>query len=134
MRFRGAVRAEFERRRAVNPRYSVRGFAGALGVHHATLSRLLRGRRAVPQRTVRAVGKSLGLSAGDIARFIATENAVAVVSAIRHPAFRPDCRTLAVTAGISIDNVNIALHTLLSGGRLEMISPTTWVLAPGTDE
>jgi transcriptional regulator with XRE-family HTH domain len=131
VRFRETVRTEFDRRRAVNPRYSLRRFARALGVHHATLSRLLRGRGAVPARAVRATGKALGLSPVDIARLIAAEETEAVIGAIGRPAFRADSRHLAMAAGIPLDDVNIALHRLLRDGRLRMVAPTTWIVAPG---
>ncbi|MFM8534191.1 MAG: helix-turn-helix domain-containing protein [Acidimicrobiia bacterium] len=128
MRFRLAVATEFERRRRLNPRYSLRGFARAVGVHHSTLSRLLRSRRPVPHRTVSALGRRLGLSRQEVALFAARENVAAVAEAIGRATFRPDARWLASVAGISVDGVHVALQTLLRLGRLRMVSRLEWVL------
>lgn len=128
MRIREAVAAEFVRRRRHNPRYSLRGFARALGVHHATLSRLLNSTQPVQSRTVQALGPPLGLSAAEVAAMIAREDAAAVALGIARPSFRPDSRWLASVAGISVDRVNIAIEALLRGGRLRMPSATRWHL------
>ena len=130
MRFREVVAVEFARRRQHNQRYSLRAFARALGVHHATLSRLLNGRQPVQARTVQSLGPKLRLSAPEVAAIVALEDAAAVVSGIGRPSFRPDSRWLASVAGISVDRVNIAIESLLRGGRLRMPSPTRWQLRP----
>lgn len=83
----------------------------------------------MPARTVRAVAAALGFNEAEVARFIAQEDAAAVIAAVRRPGFRPDCRSIAAAANIPIDNVNIALHTLISGARLRLVSATEWVIA-----
>ena len=88
----------------------------------------------MPARTVRAAGASLGLIDADISRFVAAEAAAAVIDAIRRPGFRPDCRWIAAAAGVPLDHVNIALHTLISGARLQMVSRTEWIVSPGSCE
>lgn len=123
--------AEFERRRRLNPRYSLRGFARVAGLHHSTLSRLLRGNRPVSVRTVDAVGLRIGFSPIDTAAFAAREDVVAVALAIDRSSFRPDSRWLASVAGISVDRVNISLQTLLRVGRLRMLSRDHWVVSGG---
>lgn len=99
-----------------------------MGLHHATLSRLLNGRQPVQARTVEVLGVRLGLTPSQIAAMVSLEDAAAVVSGISRPAFRPDSRWLASVAGISVDRVNIAIEALLRGGRLRMPSATRWHL------
>lgn len=131
MRCRDIVRSEFERRQRTNPRYSMRRFAQSLGVHHATLSRLCRGTRPVPARTVNVVGSALGLGEAERIRLIGLEEAAAVAAAIARPGFRPGSRAVAVLSGLPIDKVNIALHTLLRDGHLQMVSRGEWVIRTG---
>jgi hypothetical protein len=131
VRCRDIVRAEFERRRRTNPRYSLRRFAQALGVHHSTLSRQLRGRRALPSRVVRDLGARLHLSPRDVTQLVERETTAAVAAAIGVQPFTPDSRHLAVISGVPLDDVNIALTAMLRDGRLTMPSAREWVLAPG---
>ena len=126
--FREVVAAEFARRRRQNARYSLRGFARALHVHHATLSRLLKGNRRVQWTTIAALGPRLGLTSGELQDLINREDLAALVAAIRRPAFRADSRWLASVTGIPVDRVNIALQALLCGGRLRMATSTRWQL------
>ena len=128
VRFRDVLAMEFERRRRVNRRYSLRRFGRTLGVHHATLSRLLRQRRPIQGRTIALLGPRLGLADGQLRRLAGTEDIAAVVHAIERPAFRPDSRSLASVSGISIDRVNIALESLLRSGRLRMLAADRWLL------
>jgi plasmid maintenance system antidote protein VapI len=128
VRFREAVAAEFERRRGHNRRYSLRAFARALGVHHATMSRLLATTRPVQARTVRTLGPRLGLSSSRIVAMVSLEDAASVAASIARPSFRPDSRWLASVAGIPVDRVNIALQGLLRSGRLRMPSVSRWLL------
>lgn len=130
MRFREAVRAELTRRCQQNARYSMRGFARALGVHHATLSRLLGDDRPLQARTVRALAPRLGFSPREIQAFVSSEDLAAVAAAIERPAFRPSSRWLASVSGISVDRVNVALQSLLRCGRLRMASASSWLIAP----
>lgn len=126
--FRDVVSAEFARRRANNPRYSLRGFARTLGVHHATVSRLLRMRGPVQSHTIAAIGKRLGLSSVDLQEWVVREDIAAVTKAIRRPSFQPNSRWLASAASISIDRVNVALQALLCSGELRMLTPSQWML------
>lgn len=128
MRIREAVAAEFGRRREHNQRYSLRAFARAMGVHHATLSRLLNGDQPVQARTIGALGSKLRLSPPQVAAMIALEDAAAVAAGIARPSFRPNSRWLASVAGISVDRVNIAIELLLRRGHLRMASANRWQL------
>jgi transcriptional regulator with XRE-family HTH domain len=129
MRFRDAVAAEFERRRARNARYSLRRFARTIGIHHSTVSRMMRGSHRVPSQTIAAIAHRLGMSRTEINEFVIREDEAAVLQAIARPAFRPDCRWLATIAGISVDRVNIVLHTLLRAGALRMPATNHWELS-----
>ena len=127
MTFREVIASELRRRQERNRRYSLRRFAAQLGVHHATISRLLRGTRPVPERTVRAVGSRIGLSAAQLDALVLAEHEAAVLLAIRQPAFRPASRWLATVSGLPIDSVNIAIQSLLRTGRLRMVARDRWV-------
>lgn len=131
MRFREIVAAEFERRQGANRRYSLRGFARSLGVHHATLSRLLANERPVPASTIEALGARLGLSDADQRSLIADEDAAFIVHAVGVDAFRPDSRWIASICNIPVDRVNIALHRLLQERRVAMTSATSWHVTQG---
>lgn len=130
VRFRAAVHAELMRRQRQNARYSLRGFARALGVHHATVSRLLNDDGPLQTRTVRTLGVRLGLSSDEIQAFVSREDEAAVLAAVARPAFRPSSRWLASVSGISVDRVNVALQSLIRCRRLQMASATRWLVAP----
>jgi len=95
-------------------------------VHHATLSRLLRGSHPIPAHTLTDMGARLGIAADDLAAFSVREDAEAIVMAIGRPTFRPESRWLARVVGISIDRVNISLQALLRNGHLRMLSKDLW--------
>lgn len=104
----------------------MRAFARCLGIHHATLSRLLGTERPVQASTIRALGPRLQLAPATIASLIAEEDAQLVIRAIGRPAFRADSRWLAAQSGISVDRINIALHRLIHQRQLRMESPDRW--------
>jgi transcriptional regulator with XRE-family HTH domain len=120
---------ELARRRARNPRYSLRAFARALGTHHSTLSQILHRRRRLTARAIEQLGARLGLSTSEIREARREENCTTVLSLTSDPRFRADSRWIAMMAGIPLDDVNVALHWLLHSRRLVMRSRTTW--APG---
>lgn len=95
------------------------------------MSRLFRGTRPVPARTVHAVCAALGIREAERLQLIGHEEAAAVAAVIARPGFRPGSRAVAVRAGLPVDNVNIALHALLRDGRLRMVSPDAWVISTG---
>jgi transcriptional regulator with XRE-family HTH domain len=124
--FRAVLQSEFARRRTANPRYSLRAFARFLALDHSTLSQILRGRRRLTARNVRALGPKLRLTASAIAEHCALEHEAAVLAAVRRPGFRADSRWLATMAGIPLDDVNVTLQRLLRKRRLTMPSPARW--------
>src|SRR5688572_5330386 len=121
---------EFERRRAANRRYSLRSFARALAVDHSSLSQILRGRRRVKANGILALGRRLGVAEDRLAELCAIENDNAVLGAVARPGFRANSRWLAITLGIPIDAVNIALQRLLRTGALIMKSRERWQEVP----
>lgn len=126
MRFREILRAELDHRRASQPAYSLRRFARVLGVHHATASRLLGADGPMAERSIRRIGKRLGMAARELERLCAREKEEAVLEAVGRRTFKPDTRWLASVSGIGIDQVNITLQTLLRTGRLRMVSTRQW--------
>ena len=120
--------AELARRRRRNARYSLRGFARALGVHHTTLSRLLNDDRPLQTGTIQTLGPRLGFSSGEIQAFVLHEDEAAVIAAVGRLSFRPSSRWVASVSGISVDRVNVALQSLLRCGRLRMATATRWLV------
>ena len=145
---------EFSARRAVNGRYSLRAFAGLLGVDHATLSQVLRGKRQMPAEHIGSWARKLKLSPEETAVYtavarIADEQARAASEALRQWAaemkallgqpvhaellrltrtkgFKSDSRSAAQTIGVSIDDVNIALSRMLRLGLMEVDAAGVW--------
>lgn len=126
MRFKDALTAELDRRRASQPAYSLRRFARVLGVHHATASRLLQKSGPVAERSIRAIGLRLGLPEAVIESLCVVERDEAVLASIAQPGFRPATRWISSAAGIPVDQVNVALQALIRTGRLRMISAKRW--------
>ena len=124
--FRSVLRAELERRQASNARYSLRSFARDLSVDHSTLSQILRGKRRLTGRKVRAFGRRLRLPAQEIAELCALENESAVLAALDRPNFQADSRWVASMAGIPIDEVNVTLQRLLRKRIVTMTARASW--------
>ena len=124
--FRRLLREQLARRQERNRRYSLRAFAQHLGLHHGTLSQLLRGRRPATPRRIRALGRRLGLDAAQVVECCQAETDAAVRSAIGRRGFRHDSRWIATRTGIPVDEVNAALHRLLRAGTLRMVAPDDW--------
>jgi uncharacterized protein (TIGR02147 family) len=151
--FREFLQAELAKRCARNARYSLRAYANFLGVDHATLSQMLRGKRAISKVTVRRLGGRLGLSAAQIdnyataqesaslntgserpiARLAQTALAIlsqwypaAILELMRLEDFRPDARWIARMLGITLQEVQLALHQLTSLGFLRMSGKDRW--------
>src|SRR3954469_19873135 len=66
--FRERLQRELAARCSRNPRYSLRGFANFLGIDHATLSQILRGKPAVTPAPGRKLGARIGLDLSEIER------------------------------------------------------------------
>jgi transcriptional regulator with XRE-family HTH domain len=145
--FRERLNSEFAARRQNNPRYSLRGFAAFLETDHSTLSQVLKGRRRAPVKQIRAWCRRLGISPEEVTVYLAAEHvpdaataerqaqlrhwtaeAMAIVSGRAHweivrlsraAEFRPDCRWIAEQAGVTVDEVNLALTRLLRLGLMD---------------
>jgi transcriptional regulator with XRE-family HTH domain len=122
----GLLKTEFERRRSANSRYSLRSFARDLSIDHSTLSQILRGRRRLTGRSVRALGRRLRLAAPAIAELCALENELAVLSALDRPNFQADSRWVASMVGIPLDDVNVTLQRLLRKRIVTMTTRARW--------
>ena len=62
--FRERLQAELAARCERNPGYSLRAFANSLGIDHATLSQLMRGKRSMTEATVRRLGGRIACASG----------------------------------------------------------------------
>ena len=120
------LRTELDRRRAANPRYSLRSFARDLSVDHSTLSQILRGKRRLTGRSVRAFGRRLRLPEARVAELCALENESAVLAALDRPSFQADSRWVASMVGIPLDEVNVTLQRLLRKRIVTMTARARW--------
>jgi DNA-binding transcriptional regulator YdaS (Cro superfamily) len=125
--FRVRVQTEFDRRRSLNRRYSLRAFARSLSIDHSALSQILRGKRRLTARRVRALAPKRALDPVAVAEHCAAENDAAILEAISRPNFRADSRWLSTMSGIPLDQVNVALQRLLRKGVVVMQSRHTWI-------
>jgi hypothetical protein len=64
--------AELERRKARNPRYSLRAFAKAVGLDASALSRILSGKQGLSLSSGIKVGKKLSLPKTELRIFLAS--------------------------------------------------------------
>lgn len=128
MDLRARLRDEFRRRTDRNPRYSLRAFARAVGLHHTTLARVLAGSRGLSHISLRRVCSRLGLPHSDVQAALLAEDARKVLLAASTPGFRPDSRWIAMKSGVETDDVNRALHFLIHQRRLVMSSPISWTV------
>jgi transcriptional regulator with XRE-family HTH domain len=110
------LQTELDRRRARNPRYSLRAFAQQLGVDHSTLSQWMRGRRTLSRASERRLRAALDERRHD-----------ALLDLTRRPDFVGDSRWIAGALGWPIDEVNCALQTLIRTNRLEMSARAGWI-------
>jgi transcriptional regulator with XRE-family HTH domain len=152
--FTERLRQEFARRRATNPRYSLRAFARFLGLEHSTLSQIFRGRRAMPAGTLTSLAVKLRLGAeetvaylgacalGDAERLAAQVSQMSwlaeaaalmrtsahwqLLALIESAEWRPDMRWAAAKTGRTIDELNEAMSRLLRLGLIQVDSGGRW--------
>ena len=155
--FRTFLQAELARRCLENPQYSLRAFAGRVGVDHSTLSQILRGQRTLTERTIRLVAGKLEQGSEATEEFVALQNAqgndprdrevrrltedmIRIVSDWYHYAilelthlknFQTDSRWIARALDITVDEVNAAVSRLASLRLLEMAAPDQWIDTSG---
>jgi transcriptional regulator with XRE-family HTH domain len=107
IRLRTIVTNEFGRRRAVNPRYSLRALARSLEIEHSTLSQLLRGKRTLTWKSIRRIAAQLRW----------TGRTVLQSSGASGPQW--DSRAIARRLGLTTDEVNVTLTDLCLFGLPE---------------
>ncbi len=153
-RFRLRLAAEWEARRKLNRRFSVRAFAAFLGADHSTLSQVLRGKRRAPARQIRQWARKLGWTSEEAAVHIAAEHlpgplTIAREAQVRNwtsealdvvldrihwqvlrlchsPDFLADVRWIAEQVDATVDRVNIAVSRLVRLELLDMSSSGAW--------
>jgi transcriptional regulator with XRE-family HTH domain len=130
MTLRDRLREELSRRQRRNPRYSRRALARSIGVGHSVVSRLLAGSKRVTPRIIRDIARGLGASERDIVEFLQAEREQLIVTCAADRAFHADCRWLACRSGLSVDDVNRTLFTLISGGQLRLVAADRWRVVP----
>jgi hypothetical protein len=133
MDLRQELATEFAQRRERNAHYSLRAYARDLRTDHASLSQILRGRRALSARMATFLGRRLGIGGSMLIKAAIRQNAVAILTLIRSGKFQPNCRWIAVRTGIPLDEINAALTQLLSNGVLEMHSSRGWEIRKNND-
>jgi transcriptional regulator with XRE-family HTH domain len=120
----------FARRRAHNASYSLRAFARALEIDHSTLSQMMRGRRAISDRTLEQLARRLGMKKVELeCRSEVDRFDEKILGAIANGAQRSS-HALAGATGVDVDQVNIALHQLLRLGLLAM-QGSRWLVSNG---
>jgi len=145
--FLAFLRAELARRCARNESYSLRAFARQLGVDHATLSQILRGRRELTPEMIERLGRELDVSdtlrkafvdearsaSGRASEVVAEAAAIlvdpiheAILACVAQEDFTPDVRVLARILDTDADSVNVAVQRLAHAGLLVMESSTRW--------
>lgn len=117
---------EFERRRARNPRYSLRAFARQLATHHSSIIRILNDRHRLTPLRVRALGTRLGLTVAEMDAACLHEQLEQVAWLVARPGFVPDTRWIAMRSGLTMDEVNVAVHLLVYSRRITMVSASHW--------
>jgi len=130
MDFRTLLRNELAQRRARNPRYSARAFARQLGTEHTAITRIVNGSGRLTSRRIETLGTRLGLGAHEIAGAVLHEQMERIARLVSRPGFKSNARWIATRTGLSLDDVQIALHYLIYTRRLSMTSATSWTLEP----
>lgn len=127
MTLRRLLHEELTRRQLRNRRYSLRAFARDLAMHHASLSRVMRGRQRVRSVTLAEIAQRLRLAPDVVLQSALADADAAVLAAVGHPKFRTDSRWLAMMTGLSLDEVNASLQRLLRKRMLQMVSRQQWL-------
>lgn len=150
--FRLYLQGELLKRCERNPSYSLRSFARSLGIHHGTLSQILRGTRPLSENVFELLAAALGLSLDRTAAFRSglksgkldsrgyrscdlTVDAFAAISDWYHDAilelvnlkeFSPKPKWIAKRLGISVSEVHAAIERLQRLELIQISSDGTW--------
>ena len=123
MTFEAFLQHKFERRRARNPRYSLRAFARDLDCDHATLSQWLRGVRPMTEASVERIAERLKLDLTAKALSREFDPLDLTILDFVPDLKRPTSPAIAGLLGIPVDRVNISINRLLRLGLLQMNGP-----------
>lgn len=145
--FRNLLQQEFLKRSGKNPGYSLRAFAKALGINHATLSGLMSGKRPVSPATMQKLSKTLQLPPEKVGEFVESRkgksyfilqqdafNAMsewyfdAILELTLIPNFKLEADIIADSIGITRTQAQIALETLERLDLLMKDSSGRWKL------
>jgi transcriptional regulator with XRE-family HTH domain len=122
--FRLFLQTELARRRARNPRYSLRAFAKRLRVDHSTLSQWMRGRRTMSSAAIEALARRLDLPSRKVRVFAEHRGPegcdMRMLELTRREDFVRDSRWIARQLNVTVDDANMALHRLLRFDLLQM--------------
>lgn len=139
--FRLFLKMELAERSRKNPRYSLRAFAKNLGIHHASLSGMLNGKRDISKRYLTQFCDRLGLGPADTKQFLRVQSASiphvqherlemdkfelsanvihdAILELTQLPNFVSDNRWIAKVLGKNVNEINDAVERLK---RLELM-------------
>jgi len=146
--FRMLLQKEFVERCRKNSSYSLRAFARSLGVEASPLSAMLRGKRPITKKMRERLGLALGMKLEELNErashqrrkndgyqqitldtyaIISDWYHYAILELIRAVDFKPDCKYLAKTLGISQTEVRIAVERLQRVGLLKIKPDGSWV-------
>ena len=128
MTFTRLLAEQLELRKSRNRRYSLRAFARALRTDHATLSQILRHKRAITAAGVQRMAAGLGLDAQQTDRFCVE---ITMQRLTTQRTFKPDSRKIARRLGVTVDEVNVMLQRLLRLRVLSMNSTRSWRMVNG---
>lgn len=142
-----ALRNELVERCRRNPKYSLRAFAKNLGIHAATLSHLLRGKRAITpaiaQRLMNKInlpeladgamlegGASAAYSMVPAESFTAIREwyHFAILELTKINGFKPSAASAATALGITIHEARGALERLHTLGMIQLRADETWTV------
>lgn len=147
--FRAFLRAELLRRLKSNPHYSMRAFARTLDYDVSSVSKMLKGKRKIGPKLIRKLGSKIGLDDQLIGYFILRESKeevdsvqsntpdfaalpidlfstisdwyhYAILELMYVPGFRPSPRWIAQALGLTVSEVEFAVHRLKRVGLLEV--------------
>jgi len=153
------LKREFDRRRDVNLRFSLRAYATLLDTDHATISQILRGARKVPILHLRRWASTLGLTKEAASVYFAAEQTQEqsrrerlfrewsteglalledpahwhIIRLSRQPDFQADSRWIAAQANLTIDSVNMAFSRLLRLKLIHAPGPNRWIDQTGLE-
>ncbi len=116
----------FERRRAINPRYSLRAFARSIGISHSAVSRILKGAQRPSAATIIHAAGRLGWDAAYVESVMRAERLERLQCTAASSEFVTDARWIASRTNLSLDEVQLALHEGLRQGHIHMTAPHTW--------